>query len=130
MSRTRRWSSLLSPLTWRYALAAVGPAGSSGAQFLLNLVLLSQVSATAFGRFTFLLILAQFAAAVWSALFCVVKWNDTSRGAVSSAINFLRTDGSRPVGIMLSMVDPASASAGALNYYSNKYSDYYQNYRS
>jgi len=55
---------------WRYALAAVGPAGSSGAQFLLNLVLLSQVSATAFGRFTFLLIVAQFAAAIWSALFC------------------------------------------------------------
>lgn len=70
MPRNRPWSSLLSPLTWRYALAAVGPAGSSGAQFLLNFVLLSQVSAAAFGRFTFLLIVAQFAAAVWSALFC------------------------------------------------------------
>ncbi|WP_375271959.1 lipopolysaccharide biosynthesis protein [Sphingomonas sp.] len=70
MPRTRPWSSLLSPLTWRYALAAIGPAGSSGAQFLLNLVLLSQVPAAAFGRFTFLLIVAQFAAAIWSALFC------------------------------------------------------------
>lgn len=72
----------------------------------------------------------RFLAILADATIVVVKWNDTSRGAVSSAINFLRTDGSRPVGIMLSMVDPASASAGALNYYSNKYSDYYQNYRS
>lgn len=33
-------------------------------------MLLSQVPAAAFGRFTFLLIVAQFAAAIWSALFC------------------------------------------------------------
>lgn len=107
LPHTRRWSSLLSPLTWRYALAAVGPAGSSGAQFLLNLVLLSQVSATAFGRFTFLLMVAQFAAAIWSALFCAplpALLADTpaqERGAVIERLFLINLGGAAVAGTLL-----------------------------
>jgi putative peptidoglycan lipid II flippase len=54
----------------RYALASIGPVGSAAAQFLLSLILLRSVSAGDFGSFSFLLIVAQLAQGVWSALFC------------------------------------------------------------
>ncbi|WP_189619944.1 hypothetical protein [Novosphingobium colocasiae] len=53
----------------RYAVALVGNAGSSGAQFLLSLVLVARLPAAGFGQFTFLLLLAQFIMAVAAALF-------------------------------------------------------------
>lgn len=54
----------------RYGLALAGPIGAAGSQFLLSLVLLRQLDPASFGRFSFLLIVSQFAAGVWSALFC------------------------------------------------------------
>lgn len=54
----------------RYALALAGPIGSAGSQFLLSLVVLRHLDPAAFGRFSFLLIVSQLAAGMWSALFC------------------------------------------------------------
>ncbi|PZU57364.1 MAG: hypothetical protein DI547_13770 [Sphingobium sp.] len=54
----------------RYSLAAVGPIGSAGAQFLLSLVLLRTLDPQAFGSFSFLLIASQLSWGLWSALFC------------------------------------------------------------
>jgi O-antigen/teichoic acid export membrane protein len=54
----------------RYGLALAGPIGSAGSQFLLSLLLLRQLDPAAFGRFSFLLIVSQLAAGIWSALFC------------------------------------------------------------
>ncbi|CAN5393163.1 hypothetical protein BH10PSE15_BH10PSE15_11590 [soil metagenome] len=54
----------------RYALALAGPILSAGAQFLLTLVLLRQLDPGSFGRFSFLLIVSQLGAGLWSALFC------------------------------------------------------------
>ena len=54
----------------RYGLALAGPIGSAGSQFLLSLVLLRHMDAASFGRFSFLLIVSQLVASIWSALFC------------------------------------------------------------
>lgn len=54
----------------RYAIAAIGPLGSSGAQFILSLVLLHMLVPKEFGSFSFLLIASQFSWGIWSALFC------------------------------------------------------------
>jgi capsular exopolysaccharide synthesis family protein len=56
-----------------------------------------------------------------------VKWNSTPPSAVNAALNWLHTDGSKPVGILYTQVDPSAQSAGSLSYYSKQYSDYYQN---
>jgi len=53
----------------RYAMALAGNAGSSGAQFLLSLVLVARLPPAGFGLFAFLLLLAQFVFAVAAALF-------------------------------------------------------------
>lgn len=53
----------------RYALALLGNAGSSGAQFGLSLALVAMLTASGFGLFTFLMLLCQFVWAVAGALF-------------------------------------------------------------
>jgi O-antigen/teichoic acid export membrane protein len=55
---------------WHYARASVGPVGSAGAQFILLLQLLHLLSPEVFGRFSFLMVVAQFSLGVWTALFC------------------------------------------------------------
>lgn len=54
----------------RYALAALGPIGSAGAQFALSLVMLQRLELGAFGSFSLLLVACQFSWGIWSALFC------------------------------------------------------------
>jgi O-antigen/teichoic acid export membrane protein len=54
----------------RYGIAGVGPLASAGVQFVQSLALLRVLSPGDFGRFTFLLIVAQFSWGLWSALFC------------------------------------------------------------
>jgi succinoglycan biosynthesis transport protein ExoP len=56
----------------------------------------------------------------------VVKWNSTPVAAATSALNWLRNDGSNPVGVIYTQVDPSAHSVGGLYYYSKQYSDYYQ----
>lgn len=56
--------------TVRYGLAAVGPVGTAGAQFVLSVQLLHGLSPDAFGTFSFLLVASQLSTGVWSALFC------------------------------------------------------------
>ncbi|WBH16357.1 AAA family ATPase [Sphingomonas radiodurans] len=56
----------------------------------------------------------------------VVKWGSTPVSAATSAINWLRSDGSNPVGVIYTQVDPSAHSVGGLYYYSKQYSDYYQ----
>lgn len=67
------------PAPWRrYAVASAGPVVTAGANFLLSLVLLRVMAPDLFGRFSFLLILSQFAVGLWSALFSaalpVILW--------------------------------------------------------
>ena len=54
----------------RYLMVFVGPIGSAAAQFALSLSLLKLLPPADFGRFAFLLVLANFSTGVWSALFC------------------------------------------------------------
>ncbi len=54
----------------RYGLAAAGPIGTAGAQFVLSIQLLHVLSPDAFGAFSFLLVTSQFSTGLWSALFC------------------------------------------------------------
>lgn len=56
----------------------------------------------------------------------VIKWNATPVSAAVAALNWLRSDGSNPVGVIYTQVDPAAHSVGGLYYYSKQYSDYYQ----
>lgn len=53
----------------KYGLAVAGTAGSAGAQFLLTLLLLHRVMPEDFGRFAFLMLVAQFIWAIGGALF-------------------------------------------------------------
>lgn len=57
----------------------------------------------------------------------VVKWKSTPIAAATSALGWLRNDGSKPVGVIYTQVDPSAHSVGGLYYYSKQYSDYYQN---
>lgn len=54
----------------RYAMAAIGPIGSAGAQFALSLALLRTLPPDQFGVFSFLLVTSQFSAGLLGALFC------------------------------------------------------------
>lgn len=54
----------------RYLVVGVGPLASAGVQFVQSLALLRVLSPDDFGRFTFLLVAAQFSWGLWSALFC------------------------------------------------------------
>lgn len=51
-------------------MAAIGPIGVAGSQFLLSAVLLHKLSPAAFGSFAFLLVASQLSTSIWSALFC------------------------------------------------------------
>jgi polysaccharide biosynthesis transport protein len=57
----------------------------------------------------------------------VVKWRSTPISAVKSAVNWLRSDGARPVGALFTQVDASAHSVGGLYYYSKQYAGYYQN---
>ena len=61
---------MAAPVLTRYALAALGPIGSAGAQFALSLVMLQRLDLGAFGSFSLLLVACQFSWGIWSALFC------------------------------------------------------------
>ena len=56
--------------TLRYGLAAIGPVGSAGAQFVVSVQLLHVLDPNAFGAFSFLLVASQLSLGLWSALFC------------------------------------------------------------
>jgi hypothetical protein len=53
-----------------YGLAAAGPVGTAGSQFVLSIQLLHVLPPDSFGAFSFLLVTAQFCTGLWSALFC------------------------------------------------------------
>jgi succinoglycan biosynthesis transport protein ExoP len=56
----------------------------------------------------------------------VVRWARTPVNAVSTALEWLKSDGANVAGVVLTMIDPGAEAAGAY-YYSKKYSGYYQN---
>jgi hypothetical protein len=65
--------SPLARLVWktlRYGLAAAGPVGTAGSQFVLSVQLLHVLDPGAFGTFSFLLVASQLSTGLWSALFC------------------------------------------------------------
>lgn len=68
----------------RYAIAAIGPIGSAGAQFVLSLVLLRLLDQHAFGSFSFLLIASIFSWGLSSALLCAPMPILLSRGDAAS----------------------------------------------
>lgn len=68
----------------------------------------------------------RFLAVLADATTLVVKWNSTPVAAATSALNWLRSDGSNPVGVLYTQVDPSAQAVGGLYYYSKQYSDYYQ----
>ncbi|WP_085809535.1 AAA family ATPase [Sphingomonas sp. TZW2008] len=68
----------------------------------------------------------RFLAVLADATALVIKWNSTPISAAQSALNWLKTDGSNPVGVIYTQVDPSAHSVGGLYYYSKQYSDYYQ----
>ncbi|ONF95748.1 GumC family protein [Sphingomonas jeddahensis] len=65
-------------------------------------------------------------AALADATAVVIKWNATPAPAAASALSWLRTDGSNPVGVILTQVDPAAPAVGGLYHHSKLYSDYYR----
>ena len=67
----------------------------------------------------------RFLAALADAVVMVIKWNDTPKHAVKSAVDWLRGDGSKLVGAIYTMVDASAHSLGSYYYYSEKYSEYY-----
>jgi succinoglycan biosynthesis transport protein ExoP len=69
----------------------------------------------------------RFLAALADAVVLAIKWNATPSQAVSSAVGWLRADGSNVVGAMYTMVDATSQSYGSYYYYTNKYTSYYSN---
>lgn len=79
------------PKLARYATASVGPIGSAGAQFLLSLVLLAVLPVAAFGRFSFLLILAQLGMSLANALFCAPLLVEVARGDADQAARATET---------------------------------------
>lgn len=68
----------------------------------------------------------RFLAVLADATIMVVKWDETPASAASSAVNWLRTDGSNPIGMVYSMVGQGAESVGGLYYYSRKYAEYYR----
>lgn len=65
-------------------------------------------------------------AALADATAVVIKWNGTPVPAAASALNWLRSDGSNPIGVILTQVDPSSQPVSGLYHYSKRYSDYYR----
>ena len=68
----------------------------------------------------------RFLAVLADATALVIKWSATPVSAAIAALNWLRSDGSNPVGVIYTQVDPSAHSVGGLYYYSKQYSDYYQ----
>ena len=68
----------------------------------------------------------RFLAVLADATTLVIKWNSTPVAAAVSSLNWLRSDGSNPVGALYTQVDPSAQAVGGLYYYSKQYSDYYQ----
>lgn len=68
----------------------------------------------------------RFLAVLADATIMVVKWDETPASAASSAVNWLRADGSNPIGMVYSMVGQGAESVGGLYYYSRKYAEYYR----
>jgi capsular exopolysaccharide synthesis family protein len=68
----------------------------------------------------------RFLAVLADATALVIKWGSTPVSAAISALNWLRSDGSNPVGVIYTQVDPSASAVGGLYYYSKQYSDYYQ----
>jgi len=68
----------------------------------------------------------RFLAVLADATTLVIKWNSTPVAAAISSLNWLRSDGSNPVGALYTQVDPSAQAVGGLYYYSKQYSDYYQ----
>jgi succinoglycan biosynthesis transport protein ExoP len=67
----------------------------------------------------------RFLAVLADAVAVVVRWNVTPADAVSSAVGWLREDGSNMIGVIFSMVDATAGPVGNL-YYSKAYASYYQ----
>ena len=67
----------------------------------------------------------RFLAVLADATAIAVKWNATPAAAINSAVEWLRSDGANPVGVIYTMVDSSAEAIGGL-YYSKKYSSYYQ----
>jgi capsular exopolysaccharide synthesis family protein len=68
----------------------------------------------------------RYLAALADATALVVKWKSTPVSAVTSAANWLRSDGGNLVGAIFTQADPSASAVGGLYYYSKQYSDYYQ----
>jgi succinoglycan biosynthesis transport protein ExoP len=68
----------------------------------------------------------RFLAVLADATIMVVRWDETPASAASAAVNWLRTDGSNPVGMVYSMVGQGAEAVGGLYYYSRKYAEYYR----
>ncbi|USI72474.1 GumC family protein [Sphingomonas morindae] len=64
-------------------------------------------------------------ASMSDAVVLALKWNATSRGAVSQALKWLRLDNAPVLGAVMTMVSPKAEAFGAL-YYSRAYARYYQ----
>jgi succinoglycan biosynthesis transport protein ExoP len=64
-------------------------------------------------------------AAMADVVMMIVRWADTPTQAVASAVNWLRADGSNPIGVIYTMVDTQAEAIGGL-YYSKKYAAYYR----
>lgn len=67
----------------------------------------------------------RFLAALADATLLVVKWNSTPVPAALSAVEWLRRDGSNPIGILFTQVDPTARAAGGMHHYAKRYASYY-----
>lgn len=67
----------------------------------------------------------RFLAVLADATVMIVKWDETPTNAVVSSMQWLRSDGANPIGVVFTMVDTQAEAMGGL-YYSKKYSNYYQ----
>ncbi|QCI93133.1 MULTISPECIES: AAA family ATPase [unclassified Novosphingobium] len=67
----------------------------------------------------------RFLAAMADATVLAVRWASTPPQAAASAVNWLQSDGSNPIGVIYTMVDSAAEAIGGL-YYSKKYTQYYR----
>jgi capsular exopolysaccharide synthesis family protein len=68
----------------------------------------------------------RFLAALADVAVLVIRWDQTPKHAVSSAVAALRADGTNLVGAMFTMVDTSSQAVGSYYYYSKQYTSYYQ----
>ena len=67
----------------------------------------------------------RFVCALADAVILAIKWRATPVTAIESAVTTLSADAVKLKGVLLTMVDPASETAGA-SYYASSYAPYYQ----